>query len=61
MSLSQRSLREVLIDLKLSNLDLSGNTTEFKTSPKRPDFTNAQVFFVSACEQATSGDIRLVN
>ena len=61
MSLSQRSLREVLIELNLSNLDLSGNTMEFKTSPKHLDFTNAHVFFVSACEQATSGDIKLVN
>ena len=25
------------------------------------DFTNAQAFFVSACEQATSGKIKLVN
>ena len=31
MSLNQRNLRGVPIDLKLSNLDLSGNTTEFKT------------------------------
>ena len=34
MSLNQR--REVPIDLKLNNLDLSGNTTEFKTLPTRP-------------------------
>ena len=25
------------------------------------DFTNAQAFFVSACEQVTSEDIKLVN
>ena len=31
MSLNQRNLRGVPIDLKLDNLDLSGNTTEFKT------------------------------
>ena len=36
MSLNQRNLREVLIDLKLKSLDLSGNTTEFKTLPTRP-------------------------
>ena len=36
MSLNQRNLRGVPIDLKLNNLDLSGNTTEFKTLPKRP-------------------------
>ena len=34
--LSQRNLRGVSIDLKLTNLDLSGNTTEFKTLPMRP-------------------------
>ena len=31
MSLNQKNLRGVPIDLKLNNLDLSGNTTEFKT------------------------------
>ena len=36
MSLNQRNLRGVDNDLKLSNLDLSGNTTEFKTLPTRP-------------------------
>ena len=36
MSLNQRNLRGVPIDLKLNNLDLSGNTTEFKTLPMRP-------------------------
>ena len=36
MSLNQRNLRGVPIDLKLNNLDLSGNTTEFKTLPTRP-------------------------
>ena len=34
MSLNQRNLRGVPIDLKLNNLDLSGNTTEFKTLPR---------------------------
>ena len=33
MSLNQRNLT---IDLKLNILDLSGNTTEFKTLPTRP-------------------------
>ena len=32
MSLNQRNLRGVPIDLKLNNLYLNGNTTEFKTS-----------------------------
>ena len=36
MSLSQRNLKGVSIDLKLNNSDLSGNTLEFKTLPKRP-------------------------
>ena len=36
MSLSQRNSKGVSIDLKLNNLDLSGNTTEFKTLPTRP-------------------------
>ena len=36
MSLNQRNLRGVPIDLKLNNLDLSGNTTEFKTLSTRP-------------------------
>ena len=36
MSLNQRNLRRVPIDLKINNLDLSGNTTEFKTLPTRP-------------------------
>ena len=36
MSLNQRNLRGVPIDLELNNLDLSGNTTEFKTLPTRP-------------------------
>ena len=35
MSLNHRNLRGVPIDLKLNNLDLSGNTTEFKTLPTR--------------------------
>ena len=36
MSLNQRNLRGVPMGLKLNNLDLSGNTTEFKTLPTRP-------------------------
>ena len=36
MSLNQRNLRGVPIDLELNNLDLSGNTTGFKTLPTRP-------------------------
>ena len=36
MNLNQRNLRGVPIDLKLNNLDLSGNTVEFKTLPTRP-------------------------
>ena len=40
MSLNQRNLRGVPIDLPrgypLNNLDLSGNTTEFKTLPTGP-------------------------
>ena len=33
--INQRNLRDVLIDLKLNNLDLSRNTTEFETLPTR--------------------------
>ena len=47
MSLNQRNLRggggypslvpiNLFIDLKLNDLDLSGNATEFKTLPTRP-------------------------
>ena len=39
MSLSHEGKFEgVSIDLKLNNLDLSENTTEFKTLPTRPRF-----------------------
>ena len=43
MSLSQRNLRGgggVSIELKLNKLDLSGNTTEFKTLPDAPTLTS---------------------
>ena len=36
VSLSQRNLKGVSIDLKYNNSDLSGNTLEFKTLPTRP-------------------------
>ena len=36
MSLNQRNLKGVSINLKLNVLGQSGNTTEFKTLPTRP-------------------------
>ena len=50
MSLSQRNLRGVSIDLKLNNLDLSGNTTEFKTLPTRPRSHRCILFYIFAME-----------
>ena len=52
MSLNQRSLRGggVPIDLNLSNLDLSGNTTEFKTLPPRPRSHRYILFYIFAME-----------
>ena len=46
MSLSQRNLREVSLDLKLNNLDLNGNTTEFKTLPTRPRLHRYVLFYI---------------
>ena len=48
MSLNQRNLRGVPIDLKLNNLDLSGNTTEFKTLPTRPRSRRYILFYIFA-------------
>ena len=50
MSLDQRNLRGVLIDLRLNNLDLSGNTTEFKTLPTRPRSHRYILFYIFAME-----------
>ena len=50
MSLNQRNLRGVPIDLKLNNLDLSGNTTEFKTLPTRPRSHRYILFYIFAVE-----------
>ena len=50
MSLNQRNLRGVPIDLKLNNLDLSGNTTEFKTLPTRPRSHRYIMFYTFAVE-----------
>ena len=48
MSLNQRNLRGVRIDLKLNSLDLSGNTTEFKTLPTRPRSRRYVLFSIFA-------------
>ena len=45
MNLNQRNLRGVPIDLKLNNLDLSGNTAEFKTLPTRPRSHRCILFY----------------
>ena len=45
MNFNQRNLRGVPIDLKLNNLDLSGNTTEFKTLPTRPRSHRYNILF----------------
>ena len=50
MSLNQRNLREVPIDLKLNNLDLSGKTPEFKTLPTRPRSHRYILFYTFAME-----------
>ena len=50
MNLNQRNSREVPIDLKLNNLDLSGNTTEFKTLPTRPRSHRYILFYIFAVE-----------
>ena len=50
MSFNRRNLREVPIDLKLNNLDLSGNTTEFKTLPTRPRSHRYILFYIFAVE-----------
>ena len=50
MSLNQRNLREVPVDLKFNNLDLSGNTTEFKTLPTRPRSHRYIFFYIFAVE-----------
>ena len=51
MNLNQRNLRGVPIDLKLNNLDLSGNTPEFKTIktlPTRPRSHRYMLFYIFA-------------
>ena len=50
MSLNQRNLRGVPIDLELNNLDLSGNTTEFKTLSTRPRSHRCILFYIFAVE-----------
>ena len=50
MSLSQRNLRGISIDLKLNNLDLSGNTTEFKALQTRPRSHRYILFYKFAME-----------
>ena len=46
MNLNQRNLRGLPIDLKLNNLDLSGNTPEFKTLPTRPRSHRYILFYI---------------
>ena len=41
---------EVPIDLKLNNLDLSGNTTEFRTLPTRPRSHRYILFYIFAVD-----------
>ena len=50
MSLNQRNLRGVPIDLKLNNSDISGNTMEFKTLPTRPRSHRYILFYIFAGE-----------
>ena len=50
MSLNQRNLRGVPMDLKLNNLDLSGNTTEFKTLPTRSRSHRCILFYIFEME-----------
>ena len=47
-NMSLRNFRGVPIDLKLNNLDLSGNTTEFKTLPTRPSSHRYILFYIFA-------------
>ena len=54
MNLNQRNLRGVPIDLKLNNLDLSGNTPEFKTLPTRPRSHRYILFYIFAVESVKS-------
>ena len=49
MSLSQY-LRGLWIDLKMNNLDLSGNTTEFKTLQTRPRSHRYILIYIFAME-----------
>ena len=50
MNLNQRNLRGISIDLKLNNLDLSGNTTEFKALQTRPRSHRNILFYIFAME-----------
>ena len=49
-SLNQRNLTGVPIDLKLNDLDLSGNTTEFKTLSTRPRSHQYILLYIFAME-----------
>ena len=50
MSLSQLNLRGLSIDLKMNNLELSGNITEFKTLPTRPRSHRDILIYIFAME-----------
>ena len=52
--LESEKFKGVPIDLKLSNLDLSGNTTEFKTLPTRPRSHRYILFDIFAVESSAS-------
>ena len=46
MNLNQRNLRGVPIDSKLNNLDLSGNTMEFKIKHYRRAHVHIDIYFL---------------
>ena len=53
MSISQRNLRGVSIDLKLNNFDLSGNTTDFNSKHCRRAHAHIDIiilFYIFATE-----------
>ena len=47
---SEKFKRGISIDLKMNNLDLSGNTTEFKTLPTRPRSHRYILIYIFAME-----------
>ena len=50
LDVSRLTIKGVPINLKLNNLDLSGNTTEFKTLPTSPHSHRYILFYIFALE-----------